>query len=64
MHLYEEILGVEMNKSNFRRKIFKMGLVLDLDEKEEDVSHRAAKFYKFNLENYKELEQRGLNFRF
>lgn len=64
MHLYEEILGIEMDKSNFRRKIFKMGLVLDLDEKEEDVSHRAAKFYKFNLENCKELEQRGLNFRF
>lgn len=64
MHLYEEILGIEMNKSNFRRKIFKMGLVLDLDEKEEDVSHRAAKFYKFNVESYKKLEQRGLNFRF
>ena len=51
MHLYEEILGIEMNKSSFRRKFFKMGLVLDLDKKEEDVSHRVAKFYKFNLEN-------------
>jgi len=64
MHLYEDILGIEMNKSNFRRKIFKMGLVLDIDEKEEDVSHRAAKFYKFNLENYKKLEQSGHIFRF
>ncbi|PXY46677.1 NUDIX hydrolase [Flavobacterium hydrophilum] len=64
MQLYEKILGIEMNKSNFRRKIFKMGLVLDIDEKEEDVSHRAAKFYKFNLENYEQLEQRGLNFKF
>ena len=64
MHLYEEILGVEMNKSNFRRKIFQMGLVLDVDEKEEDVSHRAAKFYKFNIENYEKLAQRGFNFKF
>lgn len=64
MHLYEEILGVEMNKSNFRRKIFQMGLVLDVHEKEEAVSHRAAKFYKFNLDNYEKLEHRGLNFRF
>ncbi|MEO8236479.1 MAG: NUDIX domain-containing protein [Flavobacterium sp.] len=64
MHLYEEILGVEMNKSNFRRKIFQMGLVLDIDEKEEDVSHRAAKFYKFNIENYEKLAQRGFNFKF
>lgn len=64
MHLYEEILGVEMDKSNFRRKIFKMGLVLDADEKEEDVSHRAAKFYKLNIENYEKRAQRGFNFKF
>jgi hypothetical protein len=39
-------------------------LVLDVDEKEEDVSHRAAKFYKFNIENYEKLAQRGFNFKF
>ncbi|MGO4770507.1 NUDIX hydrolase [Flavobacterium sp. W22_SRS_FK3] len=64
MQLYEEILGIEINKSNFRRKFFKMGLVSGLDEKQEDVSHRAAKFYKFNLENYKKLEQGRFNLRF
>lgn len=64
MHLYEEILGIEMDKSNFRRKIFQMGLVLDVDEKEEAVPHRAAKFYKFNIENYEKLAQRKFNFKF
>lgn len=40
-----------------------MGLVLDADEKEKDVSDRADKFYKFNIKNYDKLEQRGFNFK-
>lgn len=43
MHLYEEILGIEMDKSNFRRKILHMKLLVALDEKQQDVSHRADK---------------------
>lgn len=50
VHLYEKILGIEINKSNFRRKILQLGLVQDLDEKEENVSHRAAKFYTLKLQ--------------
>nr|WP_315203104.1 NUDIX hydrolase [uncultured Flavobacterium sp.] len=50
VHLYEEILGIEINKSNFRRKILQLGLVQDLNEKEENVSHRAAKFYTLKLQ--------------
>ncbi|PIF69977.1 NUDIX domain-containing protein [Flavobacterium plurextorum] len=64
MHLYEEILGVELEKSNFRRKILHMKLLLELDEKEQDVSHRAAKLYKFDDEIYKKLTQKGFNFEF
>ena len=62
VHLYEEILGIEINKSNFRRKILQMGIILDSNEKEEDVSHRAAKFYK--VENQEILSHRELNFNF
>jgi 8-oxo-dGTP diphosphatase len=36
--------------------------VHDLNEKEEDVSHRAAKFYTLNLNNYD--SGRELNFNF
>ena len=63
VHLYEEILGIEINKSNFRRKIFQMGLVRDSNEKEENVSHRAAKFYSLNLQN-DIFPNRELNFNF
>jgi 8-oxo-dGTP diphosphatase len=64
MHLYEEILGIELDKSNFRRKILHMKLLVALDEKQQDVSHRAAKLYKFDSEIYEKLTQKGFNFEF
>lgn len=64
MHLYEEILGIEMDKSNFRRKILHMKLLVALDEKQQDVSHRAAKLYKFDSEIYTQLTEKGFNFEF
>lgn len=64
MHLYEEILGIEMDKSNFRRKILHMKLLVALDEKQQDVSHRAAKLYKFDPEIYNKLTDKGFNFEF
>lgn len=64
MHLYEEILGIELDKSNFRRKILHMKLLTALDEKQKDVSHRAAKLYKFDDGMYKKLTEKGFNFEF
>lgn len=64
MHLYEEILGIELDKSNFRRKILHMKLLVALDEKQQDVSHRAAKLYKFDSDIYKKLTEKGFNFEF
>lgn len=64
MHLYEEILGIELDKSNFRRKILHMKLLTELNEKQKDVSHRAAKLYKFDAEMYKKLTEKGFNFEF
>lgn len=64
MHLYEEILNVEMDKPNFRRKILGMKLLVDLQEKQKDVSHRAAKLYRFDNEIYRKLTEKGFNFEF
>ncbi|WP_289663678.1 NUDIX hydrolase [Flavobacterium panacagri] len=64
MRLYEEILGIEMDKPNFRRKILHMKLLVALDEKQQDVSHRAAQLYKFDPEIYKKLTEKGFNFEF
>lgn len=64
IHLYQEILGIEVNKSNFRRKILQMGIVSDSNEKEEDVSHRAAKFYSIKVKTHEMLSHQALNFNF
>lgn len=64
MHLYEEILGIELDKSNFRRKILHMKLLVELDEKQKAVSHRAAKLYKFDSDTYKKLTEKGFSFEF
>ena len=64
INLYEEILGIEINKSNFRRKLLQTGIVHDSNEKEEDVSHRAARFYSLNLQHHEVLSQREINFNF
>ena len=64
MQLYEEILGIEMDKPNFRRKILKMKLLVDLNEKQKEVSHRAAKLYKFDNDIYEKLTEKGFSFEF
>ena len=64
MQLYEEILGVEMDKPNFRRKILNMNLLVDLNEKQTEVSHRAAKLYRFDNAIYEKLTENGFSFEF
>lgn len=60
--LYEIILGERLDKRNFRRKILKMNLLTELDEKQTGVSHRAATLYQFDEHKYLQLKEKGLNF--
>lgn len=61
--LYEVILDKELDTRNFRKKIQNMGLLIDTNEKQTNVAHRAAKLYKFDVEIYNKLKEDGLNFR-
>lgn len=60
--LYEIVLEREIDKRNFRKKIFAMDLLDDLNEVQQDVSHRAARLYRFNRKKYKSLTKKGFNF--
>lgn len=62
LKLYEAILETEMDKSNFRRKLLNMNLLVPCDEKQRDVSHRAANFYRFDKKIYKQLKESGFTF--
>jgi len=61
--LYEVILGKQLDTRNFRKKIQNMGLLVDTNEKQTNVAHRAAKLYSFDVEIYNTLKEEGLKFR-
>lgn len=60
--LYETILGQKLDKRNFRRKFLHTELLIELEEKQTDVPHRAAKLYQFDEQKYEKLKQKGFNF--
>lgn len=60
--LYEKILERPLDKRNFRKKIISMEFLVELDEVEQDVAHRAARLYKFDRKKYQQLEKEGFNF--
>jgi 8-oxo-dGTP diphosphatase len=44
--LYEAILGIELDRRNFRKRLLVKDWLVDLNEMEEDVPHRPGKLYK------------------
>lgn len=61
-HLYEVVLAAPLDKRNFRKKILKMNLLVELEEWQAGVPHRAARLYRFDKRRYEELKARGFNF--
>jgi hypothetical protein len=51
-HLYEAIYNKKIDIRNFHKKIVPLNYVIPLDEKQEGVSHRAARYYKFDKHSY------------
>lgn len=60
--MYEKILDRPIDKRNFRKKILGMELLRELDEVQMDVSHRAARLYRFDERKYQKLRKKGFNF--
>ncbi len=60
--MYEKILDRKLDKRNFRKKILKMKILIELDEIETDVAHRAARLYRFDKKNYDQMVAQGFNF--
>jgi 8-oxo-dGTP diphosphatase len=61
-HLYEVILDRPLDKRNFRKKILSMDILVELDEVETDVAHRAARLYRFDRKKYRRMTKQGFNF--
>ncbi|MDR2146015.1 MAG: NUDIX domain-containing protein [Tannerella sp.] len=62
--LYEAIYQKQLDKRNFRKKIFEMDVLEKLEEKDKYTSKRGAYLYKFNKEKYDQRLEEGFNFSF
>jgi len=61
-HLYETILGEKIDKRNFRRRFLQTGLLVDTDQTQKQVAHRAARLYRFDVKKYRRLSKLGFHF--
>jgi 8-oxo-dGTP diphosphatase len=61
-HLYEAVLGTELDKRNFRKKVLSLALLIPLKETETGGRHRPAQLFRFDAEKYEKLKKRGFNF--
>src|SRR5215475_1293014 len=47
-HLYETVLGTELDKRNFRKKVLGFGLLVPLQETQMSGRHRPAQLFRFD----------------
>lgn len=57
--LHEIILGRPLDKRNFRKKILDYGVLVELDETQQGVPHRAARLYRCDRQRCEELLRSG-----
>ena len=59
--IYEAILGQELDRRNFQRKMLSVGLINRLNEKRKNGAHKAPYLYSFNKEKYEEAKDGGVH---
>ena len=57
--LYEAILGVKFDRRNFAKKMLHVGIIEETGEKSAVSTRRAANLYRFRLESYEAMKDRG-----
>ena len=63
-NLYEAILDVRFDRSNFAKKMLHLNILTQLDETVWPTPKREAYLYSFNQESYNELKRQGLRLEF
>jgi 8-oxo-dGTP diphosphatase len=61
-HLYEAVLGTELDKRNFRKKVLGFELLVPLKETQMTGRHRPAQLFRFDADKYEKLKRKGLLF--
>jgi 8-oxo-dGTP diphosphatase len=58
--LYQAILGLELDRRNFRKNISIKNWLMDMNEMENDVPHRPGKLYKLKSEFKKKVTRKKI----
>lgn len=61
-HIYEVVLGADLDKRNFRKKVLSFNLLVPLEETLMAGRHRPAQLFRFDADKYEKLKKRGFNF--
>lgn len=61
-HLYEAVLGIPLDKRNFRKKVQAFELLVPLKETLQAGRHRPAQLFRFDAGKYEKLAKRGFHF--
>jgi 8-oxo-dGTP diphosphatase len=62
--VYETILGRDLDKRNFRRKVALLGILKPLDEWVTEGPSRPAQLYRFSARRFEKLRDKGILFPF
>ncbi len=60
--LYQTLLGKELDRRNFKKRIVSYGFLEELEESMQRSVGRPAKLFQFNKRKYFELKEKGYNF--
>jgi len=60
--LYQSILGRDIDRRNFRKKIMSYNLLIETKNLRKEGSGRPARLFQFNQEKYQSLEKQGFYF--
>jgi len=60
--LYNEIMGGEIDRRNFRRRMLKTGFLKETDEYQAGVPHKPARLYTFIREEFENVSKNNFKF--
>src|SRR6266403_4434141 len=61
-HLYEAVLGTDLDKRNFRKKVLGFRLLVPLKETQMAGRHRPAQLFRFDADKYEKHKRKGFHF--
>ena len=60
--LYEAILGIEIDRRNFKKKFLQLDILTELNQKVSEGKGRPGSLFEFNSERYFAMKKSGMNF--